>query len=338
MDKLYWKSDTVALSSFFDLDFEKIYPEPTPDRLAKAYYNRLWRKLHVENFSLLIVFYGKHRVGKSLSAVDFCYILDETFQANMETRIVYTSKQLINAFKDIKNQGIKGGGIVVDEAGSGDLSNMRWYEELAKVVSSELQAVGYLNPLICFVTQNFSFINTTARKLSQGVFEVNRTSNLYSTIKPFWIENNPWITGFYRKYPIFCESRGGVASNVYKINKIKIGLPPKEIKDRYIAHSQAFKDQLLISSEESVNMAEFGNTKKRLLVTGIEAVVKEVMVNADDYKSFSKKKGIATYLNENLIQHRHSLTMKDAKLVKALAEKELFKTRQPTTDDLNAES
>ena len=328
----------MGLSKFFDLEFEKIYPEPTPDRLAKAYYNRLWRKLHVENFSLLIVFYGKHRVGKSLSAVDFCYILDESFEANMETRIVYTSKQLINAFKDIKNQGIKGGGIVVDEAGSGDLSNMRWYEELAKVVSSELQAVGYLNPLICFVTQNFSFINTTARKLSQGVFEVNRTNNLYSTIKPFWIENNPWITGFYRKYPIFCESRGGVANNVYKINKIKIGLPPKEIKDRYIAHSQAFKDQLLISSEESVNMAEFGNTKKRLLVTGIEAVVKEVMVNADDYKSFSKKKGIATYLNENLIQHRHSLTMKDAKLVKALAEKELFKSRQPTTDDLNAES
>ena len=325
------------MSKYFDIDFEAIYPQPTPERMAKAYFNRLWRKLHVENFSLLLIFYGKHRVGKSLSAVDYCYILDETFEANMETRIVYTSRDLIKAFRDIKTQGIKGGGIVVDEAGSGDLSNMRWYEELAKVVSAELQAVGYLNPLICFVTQNFSFINTTARKLSQGVFEVNRTNNLYSTIKPFWIENNPWITGFYRKYPIFCESRGGVASNVYKINNIKIGLPPREIKDRYVAHSQAFKDQLLLSSEESVRMDEFDKNKKRALVTGIEAIVAEVSINSDDYMSYSKKKGIATYLNENIIRYKHNITMKDAKLVKSLCERELFKTRKPSGDELNNE-
>lgn len=327
----------MALSKYFDIDFEDIYPRPTPERMAKAYFNRLWRKLHIENFSLLIIFYGKHRVGKSLSAVDFCYILDETFEANMETRIVYTSRGLIQAFKDIKEQGIKGGGIVVDEAGSGDLSNMRWYEELAKVVSSELQAVGYLNPIICFVTQNFSFINTTARKLSQGVFEVNRTNNLYSTIKPFWIENNPWITGFYRRYPIFCESHGGVASNVYKINKIKIGLPPKEIKDRYIAHSQEFKDQLLISSEESIRVDEFDKNKKRALVSGIEAIVTEVATNSDDYMSYSKKKGIATYLNENIIRYKHGITMKDAKLVKSLCEREMFKTRKPSEDEMNSE-
>lgn len=327
----------MALSKFFDVDFNRIYPQPTPDRMAKAYFNRLWRKLHVENFSLLIIFYGKHRVGKSLSAVDFCYILDETFEANMESRIVYTSRGLIKAFKDIKTQGIKGGGIVVDEAGSGDLSNMRWYEELAKVVSAELQAVGYLNPIICFVTQNFSFINTTARKLSQGVFEVNRTNNLFSTIKPFWIENNPWITGFYRKYPIFCETRGNVASNVYKINKIKIGLPPKEIKDRYIAHSQAFKDSLLEQSEETIRIDEFDKNRKRALVTGIEAIVAEVVANKDDYLSYSKKKGVSNYLNDSIIRYKHNLTMKDTKLVKSLAERELFKAPRQSDDETDAE-
>lgn len=328
----------MTLSKYFDIDFNKIYPQPTPDRMAKAYFNRLWRKLHIENFSLLIIFYGKHRVGKSLGAVDFCYILDETFEANMETRIVYTSRELIQAFRDIKSQGIKGGGIVVDEAGSGDLSNMRWYEELAKVVSAELQAVGYLNPLICFVTQNFSFINTTARKLSQGVFEVNRTNNLYSTIKPFWIENNPWITGFYRRYPIFCESTGGVASNVYKINKIKIGLPPKEIKDRYIAHSQAFKDKLLEQSEETIRIDEFDKSKKRALVTGIEAIVGEVVANSEDYLSYSKKKGVAKFLNENIIRYKHGITANDSKLVKSLAERQLFKTNPPSEDEGNVES
>jgi len=327
----------VALSHFFSFDFDKTYPQPSPQRMADAFFNRLWRKLNCDNFSMLLVFYGLHRTGKSLSATSICHILDETFEDNLEKRVVYTSRDLIQAFKDIRDHKIKGGGIVVDEAGSGDLSNMRWYEELSKVIGAELQAVGYLNPLICFVTQSFSFINTTARKLSQGVFEVSRTNNTFSKIKPFWVENSPWSVNSFHRYPLFCESRGGVASNVYKINKIKIGLPPQGILDRYVAHSQMFKDNLLDHSEEMIRMDEFNKDKKRVLVTGIEAIVHEVVVNKDDYMSFSKKKGIATYLNENIIRHKHGLTMKDAKLVKALGERELFKDRKPSVDDLNAE-
>lgn len=327
----------MSLSKFFEMDFEKTYPVPSPQRMAEAFFSRLWRKLNIDNFSLLITFYGQHRVGKSNAAVSFCYILDPTFEENMEKRIVYTSKDLILAFKELRAKGIKGGGIIIDEAGSGDLSNTRWFEELAKTVSAELQAVGYLNPLICFVTQSFSFINTTARKLSQGVFEVSRTNNTFSKIKPFWVENSPWSVNSFHRYPLFCESRGGVASNVYKINKIKIGLPPQGILDRYVAHSQMFKDNLLDHSEEMIRMDEFNKDKKRVLVTGIEAIVHEVVVNKDDYMSFSKKKGIATYLNENIIRHKHGLTMKDAKLVKALGERELFKDRKPSVDDLNAE-
>lgn len=323
----------MTLSKFYKMDFNKIYPTPTPERLAEAYFNRLWRKLHVENFSLLIIFYGRHRVGKSLSAVDFCYILDETFEENMEKRIVYTSKDLIMAFKDLKENGIKGGGIVIDEAGSGDLSNMRWYEELAKVVSAELQAVGYLNPIICFVTQNFSFINTTARKLSQGVFEVDRTNNLYSKIKPFWIENNPWITGFYRKYPIFCETRGNTVSNIYKINRIKIGLPPEHIKKRYDKHSQEFKDKLLESSEHEVDKADMEKTRDKAFVTGIDAIVKEVVSNRDDYLTRSRKTGTPIFINENIIRHRHEgLSFRDCKLVKALAEQHLYKASKKKHD------
>jgi len=327
----------MSLSKFFEMDFEKTYPVPSPQRMAEAFFSRLWRKLNIDNFSLLITFYGQHRVGKSNAAVSFCYILDPTFEENMEKRIVYTSKDLILAFKELRAKGIKGGGIIIDEAGSGDLSNTRWFEELAKTVSAELQAVGYLNPLICFVTQSFSFINTTARKLSQGVFEVSRTNNIFSKIKPFWVENSPWSVNSFHRYPLFCESRGGVASNVYKINKIKIGLPPQGILDRYVAHSQMFKDNLLDHSEEMIRMDEFNKDKKRVLVTGIEAIVHEVVVNKDDYMSFSKKKGIATYLNENIIRHKHGLTAKDAKLVKALGERELFKDRKPSVDDLNAE-
>ena len=310
---------------FYDLDFDVIYPTPSSEVMAWAYFNRLYRKLHVENFSLLITFYGRHRTGKSLSATDFGYVLDPTFLPHLEDRVVYTSQALMKAFREIRVNRIKGGAVIVDEAGTGDLSNQRWYEEVAKIVSAELQAVGYLNPFIGFVTQSFSFINTTARKLSQGVFEVKRTNMEYANIKPFWIENNPWISGFYRKYPIFCENHEKVASNIYKINNLKLPLPPKEVKERYDNHSQAYKDKLLMDSEEEIALVQFDKDSKKAYVSGIDAVVEEVFRNYNDYTSVSSKKGVSIYLNADLIRHAHTdLSVKDVRTVKALVEKRRF--------------
>ena len=310
---------------FFNFDFKQAYPDPTPDRIAKAYFNRIWRKLHVENFSFLIVFYGLHRVGKSLSAVDFAYILDPTFEENMEERVVYSSKELIKAFRVIREKKIKGAGIVVDEAGTGDLGSQRWYETMAKIVSANLQAVGYLNPLICFVTQNFSFINTTARKLSNGVFEVSRHNNRYSEIKPFWIQNNPWASGYYRKYPIFCEKRNGIASNVYKINRIRISLPPTYIKKRYEKHAQAYKDKFLQDSETEIDVINMSKTQRNVLISNIDDIAKKVYGEIDDYRSI--RKGKPGIVSEDMIRHRHKLSQRDAKLVRMLVERKMSKNK-----------
>jgi len=310
------------MNSFFDTDFEKAYPTPTSERIAKAYFNRIWRKLHIEHFSFLIVFYGLHRVGKSLSAVSFAYILDPTFEDNLEDRVVYTSKDLMVAFKKIRQLKIKGAAVIIDEAGTGDLSSQRWYEDMAKIVSANLQSIGYLNPFIGFVTQNFSFINSTARKLSNGVFEVSRKSNRFSTIKPFWIHNNPWMSGYYRKYPIFCENRNGIPSNVYKINRIKICMPPHEIRNRYNDHSQAYKDKFLHDSEEDIQLMEQAKNQKNILVSGIDAISEEVYQNQQKYRGFKKNKNTGA-INETLIRHEHGLTIRDSRLVKLLVEKKV---------------
>jgi hypothetical protein len=310
------------MQQFYTIDFDSIYPTPTPQRIAMAFYNRLWRKLHEENFSLLITFYGRHRVGKSLAAVDFAYILDPTFEPNLEKRVVYNGRDLITAFTEIREQNIHGGAVIVDEAGSGELSSQRWYEEAAKIISAELQAVGYLNPFIGFVTQSFSFINTTARRLSQGVFEVDRTHNEFSTIKPFWVENNPWITSTYRKYPIFCEKRGNIVSNVFKIKQIKIGLTPQLLKTRYDLHSQAYKDKLLDESKEELQGIDMRKDQKRAYVTGIDAISREVYENINDYMTYNKK-GTKQDINELLIRHRHGIKIGDARLVKELVRQQL---------------
>lgn len=322
----------MTMSKFFDVNYEQVYPTPSPQRMAEAFFNRIWIKLHVENFSFLIVFYGRHRTGKSYGAVSFCNILDETFAPNLENRVVYSSRALINAFKDVRQKKIKGAGIVVDEAGTGDLSSQRWYEDMAKLVSANLQAVGYLNPFVCFVTPNFSFINNVARKLSQGVFEVTRTHNRYATIKPFWIENNPWQTGIYRKYPLFCENHGGIPSSIYKINQIRIGLPPEDIANRYKAHSQAYKDNFLNESEEQVASAEFQHNMKSSFVSGITAIAEEVYQSIDDYKGYGAGKNKES-ISQHIIRLRHGISQADAKTVRLLVQKRVDEDRRRTGED-----
>jgi hypothetical protein len=323
----------MTLSKYFDVPFEDIYPEPTPDRIAEAYFNKLYRRLNVDNFSLLITFFGPHRTGKSLTALDFAYILDSTFVDEMERRIVYTTKDLIALFKEIRQRKLHGAGIIIDEAGSGELSSQRWYEDVSKIVSAELQAIGYLNPFIGFVTQSFSFINTTARKLSSGVFEVERMHSRFNTVKPFWVRNNPWVTNTHRHYPIICERHGGVLSNVYKIAKLKMYLPPDDIVKRYIAHSQAYKDRLLESSIEEVDMLIFEKNRKKAYVSGIDAVVEEVYRNQSSYSTKSSKRGVKAFINKDLIRHAHQeLSDRDAKTVKALVDQRNNK-RMPSTSE-----
>lgn len=320
-------------SSFYDIDFESIYPTPTPTRVAEAFFNRLWRKLHVERFSLLITFWGKHRVGKSLTAVTIAHILDETFLPNLEERVVYSGKALVSAFKKIREEKIRGGAVVIDEAGSGELSSQRWYEEAAKIINAELQAVGFLNPYVGFVTQNFSFINTTARRLSQGVYEVNRSNNDFSIVRPFWVSENPWSSNIYHKYPIFCEKRNKVVSNLFKINNIKIRLPPLELRSRYEIHSQAYKDWLLKQSEEDMDVLDTLRYQRKAMVTGIEEIVNEVIDNMDDYSTIGKDGN--NRIDEGIIKHKHEeLTWRDAKTVKALVQQKIYKDENTHTQNL----
>lgn len=309
--------------AFLDMDFDKIYEEPSSALMAKAFLNRLYRKLHVLNFSLLIAFFGKHRTGKSMSAVSLCFLLDKTFEECMETRIVYTSKQFLDAVRVIREKRIKGAGIIFDEAGSSDLASQKWYEEASRVMSAELQAIGYLNPLICFVTQNFSFINTHARKLSQGVFEVERTNNLYTTIRPFWVESSPWTSGYFHRYPIFCEMRHGVASNIYKANRLKLHLPPAEIRDRYEAHAQAFKDQLLEQSREGIEQVELQKERSKSNLNLVNETVAHVITAPDQFMSgYNLKRGVKT-VDINLLRHFFKISYSDARMVKVLAERKL---------------
>lgn len=318
----------MSLSAYWDLDYRELYPRPTPKIFIVKFLNELWLKLHVYNFSVLIVWLGRHRTGKSQGAVSFAHIIDSTFEKNIEKRVVYDSKTFIAAMKDLRKKKIKGGAVIFDEAGTGDLGSQRWYEDAAKVINAELQACGYLNPFISFVTPNYNFVNTHARRLSQAVFEVSRKHTQFSWIKPLWVEDTPWSNNTYKHFPLFCEMiNDDVASNIYKMDRIKISLPPDHIAVRYEKHSQAYKDKLLDDSEEALMDMEFERKKRKATRRSIEEIVNNIKDDPQAYVTAASLKMGKIILDERLIKHKLKTTFTDAKLAKAMVEKDFSKKK-----------
>lgn len=245
--------------------------------LAEAYLRNIYRMVHHRHFSYLGIFTGEHRVGKSLGAVSFSYLLDKTFEDNFEDRVVYYPNEFMDAICKIAEQKIKGGAIVWDEAqikhGSRD-----WYTSVNKAINTAIQSFGYLNPIVFYVTQDPSFIDSQPRKLFRSFYEVKRTNNKYSTILPFNIEYNRRTGKPYYVYPRFYDWHSGTIGTKLKMHVIKLMKQPKELNKRYEKHSEVFKDKLLKRTRDmtrSLLQKELEQTGKREYDE--EAILKSLM-------------------------------------------------------------
>ena len=62
-------------------------------------------------------------------------------------------------------------------------------------------------------------------------------------------------------------------------------------------------------------------TQKTVLVSGINTIAEDVRKNIEDYSRTDNKGKVI--INPELIRHEHTITYRDAKLVKALVEKKM---------------
>jgi len=225
-----------------EVDYESI--------LAYKHLQAIYERVHVNKFSFIGLVVGAHRVGKSLFCVTAGYLLDRTFWANMEKRVVYTAQEFLQAMNEIKKKGIKGAVVVWDEAGVG-MPAREWYEVANKAVNYALQVLGYLHPILFFVTQDPSFLDSGAKKLIQNYYEVERYSNQFNKLKPFDININKKKNKVYYPYRVL-----NIDGLRYRLIGINLPKPPKEIEERYEKHSLNWKNRVMRDMEESVKRVE----------------------------------------------------------------------------------
>ena len=305
-------------------EVEDLYPDIDGDRVFLAYLKSIWYSVYYNQYNFLGVITGKHRVGKSISALMFSTILDKTFYPNLEKRVVYYPEQFMEALRDLAKKKIIGGAIVWDEAGVG-ITARSWYDMSNKSINFVTQVMGYLRPIIYFVTQDMTYIDSQPRKLFHAFYECSRTSNRYNIVKPFEIHYDKKKGMIYYKYPRINKIVEDVIGSKIKLTRIRVAKPPNELIKRYETHSFSFKDKIMEQMEERVKRfdTEEGISKKAMTQSEI---VDRVVNNYRKYEGKKSKYG-DPILDKTLIRFDFQIPEPLSKFIKVTAEKKI-KTNQ----------
>jgi len=274
---------------------------------------------------------GKHRTGKSLSALSFSHLLDETFAPNMEKRVVYYAEDFMNALEDIRRKKIIGGAIVWDEAGVG-VPSREWYNISNKAVGLACQVFGRYRPIIFFVTQDVTYIDSQIRKLFHGFYEMQRMSDKYAIAKPFNVSYNKRIGKVYYRYGRFYSTDLEHSIGKCVLKAIKLKRPPAELERRYDFHSKDFKDLIMEQMQERTKSYQEERDKKKLDTKDIIDELSEKHYNNDEFLS-KRSKPDNVIFDKDAIRFMYDVSDSQARFIKKQAEVNARKKTEADSDE-----
>lgn len=292
--------------------------------LASLYFRHIFKRIHTFKFNYLGMVTGKHRVGKSLTALTMSHVLDKTFEENIRKRVVYFPNDFMTALQDIKKKNIIGGAIVWDEAGVG-MPAREWYNTANKSISYVLQVFGRYRPIVYFVTQDVSYIDSQARKLFHGFYEMNRMGNNCAISRPFDVKYNKRTGKVYYVYSRFNMRNEDAHGIKLILKKINIARPPKELEKVYEEHSKIFKDKIVEQMRERAGKNEDDKEIDANRMTQQE-IVEDLIKNKENKQFLSKRSTEDNIIFEvNAIRYNYNIPDGLARFIKRRAEMEANK-------------
>lgn len=288
-------------------------------RLGLRYMQGIYDEIHTTGMAYIAMVVGRHRAGKSLFTTAASCMLDYKFIDNMHTNIVYDSEQFMNCLMKINKEKRKGACIIWDEAGVG-MPARDWHSISNKSISYALQVLGYLNPIIFFVTQDISYLDSNARKLLNAFYDMRRSTTSHSIAKVYDVKHVRITGKTYMKRPKMRLNNAG-----YTLDGIIVPKPPEEIIKKYIERSEPFKDYILKQMSERTAPEEAPTEYKDRLT--MDQILSEVVKNHATFEpSTSKPEKIKISKDLIMFEYKsHGLTFREATGIKQKAEKILNK-------------
>jgi len=254
-----------------------------------------------------------HNSGKSITAATFGYLWDSTFWKYFENRVVQDHKEFVDSVDKLSKGNIKGGVIMVDEAGI-VMSSSDWYEKWMKTITQMVQMFGYLCPVVLFVAPVKDFVDSRLRKMFHAYFKIDRYGMEETTVTPYALKyntiNNKW---FYKK-PVI-----DINGQHITLRRLKISKPPDFLLERYRNLELQRKSVMFEKFVDDIRRAEVKETKKEL---DLDKVISKVIENCTIYES-KRSKPTDIILDQTKIEFGWRTTNRVARYIKNEAERKI---------------
>lgn len=211
-----------------------------------AYWASKRHKVVGMNMSDISAWNGKHRSTKSTSSASVGYLMDGTFWDRRQYRIVREPLEFLDEIEVVRKRKIKGAYFQIDEAGV-SMSSSGWYEQWARAISSTVQMIGYLNPMIAVVAPLNEFVLSVLRRLLNNLYICSRYNNEFSVVKPYEV----FYSSMFRNY-MYPRPTLKFGGQKYVIRKLVMGKPPQFIIDGYEEIMNPQKDAKLSQIRQSL--------------------------------------------------------------------------------------
>jgi hypothetical protein len=287
-----------------------------PQRIFISYLMHLYAQVHNLGFSFLASFDGRHRSGKSITAITWASLLDASFFKNMERRLPTEPKEFIDIYEnDIAKRNRRGAVVVVDEAGV-SFASSDWYERWLKTVAKMVQMFGYLRPVVFFVAPVKDFVDARLRKMFHAYYKVRRYNNKETTITPYHLKYSTLHKKTLYKKPVI-----HFADQKLVIRSLIMGKPPSWLLERYAELEINRKNEMLKKFADELKKEEIKEKRKEI---SLEELIKQVV---KDWQFFASKRSKPEHiiLDPTSIQVAFKTTHRLAQYIKRRAEEELNK-------------
>ena len=210
------------------------------------------------NKNFLMLFVGATGSGKSYSALRLAEELDPTFDIN---RVCFKAKDFMNTINNLverseKGEIIKGKVVMWDEFGVEH--NAREFMTISnRVINYFFQTSRHLNLIVIMTVPLLSFIDSSTRKLSHGVAEMQgiNSHDKTASVKVKMLQTNVLDGKEYVKYLRYRKNNRG-----YVLQRLIFQLPTKQLREDYEKKKKEFTTQLnkeimnkLLKSDEKNN-------------------------------------------------------------------------------------
>ena len=250
-----------------------------PDRIKNHPFSFIWKPVwkrpNLRNKMWLAICCGMPGSGKSWSMLELCTLLDETFDI---TRVAFSPAQ----FTKLASSGLKrGSAILMDDSGlmMGSRDSM---SQASRELSKTLQSIRYKNLFLVLTLPAFSFLDKSARILSNAYMEITRIDfeKRQAIAKFHRIQVNPH-TGFIYRHRVERPidnvlSNGMVLETSVKQNSIYFEEPDKELRTQYEKLRKEYMDKRTAQSAILLEDLEAPKKKRLTFVDVFPMAEKEV--------------------------------------------------------------